>query len=503
MRGRHAIAVLATVAASAVPALAGVGAAVARPTAPLAPAATPSWSHTVAVPAASLLQRGTSSVRAMSCPAPGDCTAGGTYQVESGVRLFHPREFVVSQARGTWGTARVLAGVPGGGPHSDEGVRALACPAVGDCAAGINFTNMLDGGAPVGRPYLATEVHGTWSRAAVVPGLARLSIAGYAQLSSVACGSAGNCTAGGYYDLSVKQCCFAQEFIVTEAHGTWGQAEPVPGLIALNTGRYAQVDSVACAAAGWCAVGGTYTDRHHDVQAFVADERGGTWRKATGVPGLSTLNTGASNFGGAEVNALSCPRPGTCVAAGGYTTRPGTEAFVATERNGTWGQAQTLGSAAALRPDGSAWIYALSCPAPGDCSAGGQASNYSDQSEQFSTAFVVSESGGTWHAARRAPGLATLNYGQDASIDTIACSGPAKCVAGGYYTGRFDAQPLLTSETGGRWQPPTRLAGWPTSASDEGTVETVACAPGTASACGAGGTTGELLPGQGYVSSRG
>src|SRR5690348_5645058 len=44
------------------------------------------------------------------------------------------------------------------------------------------------------------------------------------------------------------------------SNGTWGRAQAVPGLAALNRGGDAQVSSVSCARAGECSAGGFYTD---------------------------------------------------------------------------------------------------------------------------------------------------------------------------------------------------------------------------------------------------
>ena len=41
----------------------------------------------------------------------------------------------------------------------------------------------------------------------------------------------------------------------SNAIGVWGGAVEVPGTATLNSGGYAQVDSVSCAAAGACTVG--------------------------------------------------------------------------------------------------------------------------------------------------------------------------------------------------------------------------------------------------------
>src|SRR5216683_3050259 len=92
--------------------------------------------------------------------------------------------------------------------------------------------------------------------------------------------------------------------------GVWGKAEEVPGLAALNTGGFAEVTSVSCARAGNCSAGGRYTDGPRSRQGFGVGEAGGVWGKAEEVPGLAALNTG----GFAEVTSVSCARAGNCSA---------------------------------------------------------------------------------------------------------------------------------------------------------------------------------------------
>jgi len=54
--------------------------------------------------------------------------------------------------------------------------------------------------------------------------------------------------------------------------GTWGTAIEVPGLGSLNQGGLAQLASVSCGAAGNCTAGLTYTADFDRQQAFVASE---------------------------------------------------------------------------------------------------------------------------------------------------------------------------------------------------------------------------------------
>ena len=108
--------------------------------------------------------------------------------------------------------------------------------------------------------------------------------------------------------------------------GTWGSAREVPGTAALNH-VYAQVNSVSCASAGNCSAGGSYTDSAGNVQAFVASAVNGTWHAAREVPGTAALN-----HGDAQVRSVSCAMAGNCAAAGFYTdSSQHVQAFVVNE----------------------------------------------------------------------------------------------------------------------------------------------------------------------------
>jgi hypothetical protein len=61
--------------------------------------------------------------------------------------------------------------------------------------------------------------------------------------------------------------------VVREAKGKWGNAAEVPGTAALNKGRDAQVTSVSCAAAGDCSAGGYYYNEQQANLAFVVSEK--------------------------------------------------------------------------------------------------------------------------------------------------------------------------------------------------------------------------------------
>jgi len=60
-------------------------------------------------------------------------------------------------------------------------------------------------------------------------------------------------------------------FVVNQVNGTWRRAEEVPGTPTLNKGGEAAITSVSCGAAIECSAGGSYAvgSRHH---AFVVSE---------------------------------------------------------------------------------------------------------------------------------------------------------------------------------------------------------------------------------------
>ncbi len=98
----------------------------------------------------------------------------------------------------------------------------------------------------------------------------------------------GDCAAGGYYQAVFSR---YQGFVVSERDGRWGKAIEVPGLGVLNAGGNAQLSSVSCGPAGSCAAGGYYQDSSGHRQAFVVSEQNGAWGTANQVPGLGKLNT--------------------------------------------------------------------------------------------------------------------------------------------------------------------------------------------------------------------
>jgi len=299
--------------------------------------------------AAALNHGGRAVVGTISCPSAGNCGAAGIFSTSPG----DDQGFVVSQTHGTWGTAREIPGFAALNRGGNAAVWSQSCPSAGNCTAGGLYTNA----DRQFQAFVVDEANGRWGAAREVPGTRALNRGGYAGVRSVSCPSPGNCSAVGFYlDASRHY----QAFVADEVHGRWDTAQEAPGTGALNQGGSAQLQSVSCASAGDCSAGGGYLDGRGHSQAFVAGESNGTWKPAETVPGTTALNQG----GKAAIASVSCALAGACSAGGYYTDSFGRqEAFVVSKTSGIWGIAQELPNISGLNY-GYSSVTSVSCPSP-------------------------------------------------------------------------------------------------------------------------------------------
>ena len=361
-------------------------------------------------------------VSSVSCTRPGDCSAGGSYLGRHG-----PRAFVVDEVNGRWHRAITLA-ITGLG---DVEVSALACASPGNCSAGgtnsnggTTTTKGLDG------TFVVNEVNGRWHKPIIVPGKFTFTYDGRVQ--SVACPTAGNCTAGGWYLDGADQ---YQAFVASEVNGTWHNYIKVPGTYPNFYG--AMIASLSCPKPGYCTVAGN----HGYATAFLASEANGRWHTARSVPGLASFHET-----GEQVTALSCTWPGECSAGGWYDDRnKQTRAFVVNEVNGHWHNAISVPGLRNFDHSGTGQVNVLSCARPGDCSAGGL-----HYRAPFAQGFVVNEVNGTWHNAIEVPGISALSRSGSSQVTALSCARPGHCSAGGYYAdrtfGHFAGQVFVVNE---------------------------------------------------------
>ncbi len=402
------------------------------------------WGNAIEVPGTATLNAGGGAiVNSISCTSSGNCSAGGAYTDASG----YVQGFVVNETGGTWGTATEVIDAQEVGSANAVGVQSVSCSATGSCSA-VGF-DVTTGGAPTG--FVLSETSGTWSSATEVTMTSTIGSGG-AELNAVSCSSPGNCSAigdGVYQDASVHGGLAYIPFIVDETNGTWGSPSLIPGISTLNVGLEAIAAAISCTSNGNCSGGGTYTDGLGNAQAFVVDETNGSWGNAVEVPGTSSLNVSA-----AVVESISCNSPGNCGASGLYTTSSLPEDFVVTETNGTWGDAVEVPGFSTLAIGGSAAIVnPISCSSAGNCSSGG---GYIDALGNYE-AYVVTQKNGTWGDALELPGSSALNTAGGGQVTAISCSPDSGCAVGGYYATGTQIFQALVSDMAPLFIPQTSL----------------------------------------------
>lgn len=122
---------------------------------------------------------------------------------------------------------------------------------------------------------------------------------------------------------------------------------------------------------------------------------------------------------------------------------------------GSWGRAIEVPGLAALDKGGYARVESVACVSAGNCAAGGDYSRHRPGSSAVkrSQGFVVTERGGVWGKAIGVPGLAALNRGGHAEVLSVSCGAAGSCAAGGFYRdGARHRQGFVVTERDGIWR---------------------------------------------------
>ena len=304
----------------------------------------------------------------------------------------------------------------------------VACASADNCSAAGYYSSRSRQGGGNDRGYVVNEVNGTWRHVIKIAGITLSPRGGgIVRPLSVSCAKAGECSVVGDYEPAPPPTPF-HAFVASEVHGAWHAATAVPGMAALDHGGTADLGAVSCSSPGNCSAGGGYSTSSSIGQAFVVDEIHGIWHTAVKVPGITGLNHGR-----AAITEMSCVSPGNCSAGGDYQDTMGrTQVFAVNEVNGTWQDAIKVPGTVAVDQYSVGGVAAVSCAGPGNCSAGGTFRSPRDPLQK-ENAFVVNEVNGTWHTATAVPGLARLSHSGSAHFYGLSCGAVANCSAGGFY----------------------------------------------------------------------
>jgi hypothetical protein len=381
----------------------------------------------------------------------------GSYVDSSG----NTEGLLLTEAAGTW-LAGVEAVLPAdaAATHQYASVVDISCPSAGNCGAVGSYVDN-SGKAEV---LLLTETAGTWSagQKAVLPAnfdpdQQVLNGAFNAPgLSSVSCGSAGNCVAVGSYPAHPDSGFDIQGLLLTETGGIWSAGVEVALPANADTpeqGQDVELDSVSCASAGNCTAVGSY-GATSGIEGLLLTETAGNW-----TPGEAVLPADAVPASpDAYLYSVSCPSAGNCTALGAYHGSSSlSDGLLLSETDGTWSTGVKASLPANANTTGSTGIGggSVSCASAGNCTA---VSTYVDNADH-TQGLVLTETAGTWAAGQEAvlPADATASIA-GVRLGSVSCASAGNCTAVGSYDVASLAEPLLLTETAGSWTTGARVS---------------------------------------------
>jgi hypothetical protein len=251
-------------------------------------------------------------------------------------------------------------------------------------------------------------------------------------LQGISCAAKGYCAAiGTYSDASGND----HGWLERLSGSTWtGSTAPTIGLRpAAGKSSSFSLANVSCPSRGWCVAAGTYQEPSDISYPLVETLSGGTWTAAT----VSTEGLYPAAVGAMTVFDLTCAAQGSCVAVGQYEgSSRSFWGLIETLSRGTW--TATTAPMTGLRPptangppNGGAGLNAVSCPTRISCVAIG---SYGDTSG-MTQGLIERLSGGRWEAAT-APTIGlrpAVGKNPSVYLSSVSCPAPGFCVAAGSY----------------------------------------------------------------------
>jgi hypothetical protein len=229
--------------------------------------------------------------------------------------------------------------------------------------------------------------------------------------------------------------------VVTQTSGVWGTALAIalPAGGVRGTRNPAQLDSVSCPSVGNCLAVGGYPTGSGATQPMLTSETAGTWGVATSVAPPAGALTGSSAY--ASLEGAWCASPGNCVAVGSYTDTGFNDVLMsAVETSGSWGTATALPAVTGASPN-LLFARSLTCTSAGNCTVvavGGSGLQ----------SYGWTETLGTW-------GVPTLLAPAASSFFVwgVACPSATTCIA----VGQALSRAATVTETSGAWGALTQL----------------------------------------------
>ena len=361
---------------------------------------------------------------------------GGGYYTSS-IGIATP--MVATMSGSSWGRGRTVVLPPTTtDPHGEGQITGVSCPAKNACTA-VGFNLGYNGEAYIKEAFAVSQSHGAWGPIHFLTLPSGAASVTEATLTGVSCTSAGNCEAVGYFAASSEN---LVPMAVQELHGSWRAATEigVPANATTARGAYAVLDAVSCPKPGSCVGVGSYLSGSYKLEGLTAVESGGHWKPAAEA---ALLATAAANIVSGLLS-VSCSSRTSCLAVGGYATTSGSLSASISDAfsNGHWGTVhlvKVVPAKAAAKP--ASWLYGVSCETT-SCEVVG---NYTD-SAGTQIWMAVSYSHGKWGKATAVtePANALKGSEQQSIPDGISCAG-TRCTAVGSYWDTTDHQDAMAA----------------------------------------------------------
>lgn len=346
------------------------------------------------------------------------------------------------------------------------------------------------------RPFVTTESNGQWSAPSELPGFQKLGSPVGGEVSSLACGSPGNCVVSGEAWAHVGHNSISPEtnvaFVVAMSAYKWGQVSfyrvesawptataldslaPVsfcpsssicvsilervaaggsswPMQVIDRSGQLGEpsrvpylddrsiVQVATCSVGGYCVVGGQNDVGKYTGSTFLMSYQEGSWSHPSDLHGA-----GSGAHSNAELVGVTCPANGECVAAGSYGPgsvpdfgvqdfNDGSASFVTRQRAGTWQPAVVIASPMAASTSNYGPAVAT---ALGWVAPGTCVLGLTEHQEDAGSpvpAYFASEQGGVWSPAREVPGTSILSTSGNAEVDSVSCTLGGVCQLAGTF----------------------------------------------------------------------
>ena len=378
------------------------------------------------------------SLMAVSCPSVGNCTAVGDYVDVHG----WTEGVILTEAGGSWTKSNEVANPPvqSVAKPADVLLKAVSCPAAGNCMVVGTYIDSRDHVEGL----LETERWGNWSATSqeavgsALPGNAAVENPSPGQpslvvtLDSVSCAAGGQCVAAGTYIDNASPGGHQQGLLVTGTEASIGSPWSFSGTEAMlptdaATNPEVSLSSISCPALGQCEAVGSYSTAQSQ-QALLLTDSGGSWQPGA----IAQLPSDANARPGATLSSVSCASVGDCDAVGSYNdASQELQGLLLTETSSSWGQ----GVAPALPADASSFavvtLSSVSCSVPSSCAAAG---TYADDSFALHPVLLSQGADGGWSSPGIEPALPSASVDPAITGESVACAPQGDCAGVADYT---------------------------------------------------------------------